>query len=151
MLTTRWEPMGSLWSEMGRFQEDMNRAFERFGMQRGDDRRRPAAGYPALDLWQDADNLYVEAELPGLNLDDLEIYVTAGNRLSLKGKRELPSVEKGTWHRRERGHGEFARALTLPGDVDAERVEANFENGILTITLPKHEDSKPKRITIQSK
>ena len=148
MWTTRWEPfvLGNVWSEMSRLQAEMDRLLDRFG--RGDGRRAPS--YPALNLWQDADNLYVEAELPGLELNDLEMYVSGGRNLSLKGSREAPAVEGGTWHRRERGHGSFVRTMTLPQDVDAEKVSAEFRDGVLCMTLPKSEQAKPRRIEVKT-
>jgi HSP20 family protein len=132
---------------MNRLHREMSRLFDRAGY--GDGARRMAPAYPALNLWEDADNLYAEAELPGLSLDDLEIYVTGGNHLSIKGKREVPESDKAAWHRRERGYGQFARALTLPHDVDADKVEAEFRNGVLCIKLPKREESKPRRIEVK--
>lgn len=150
MLMTRWQPFGYAGMEVDRLQREMNRLFERFGFGEPEEERRVAPAYPALDLWQDAENIYVEAELPGLELNDLEIYVTGGNQLTLKGKREAPAVEEGTWHRRERSFGTFTRALTLPSDVDAEKVEAALKNGVLTITLPKVEKEKPRQITVKA-
>jgi HSP20 family protein len=151
MLMTRQRPFGDVFSDLGLLQNEINRLFDHFGTGGPEGERRVAPSYPALDLWQDADNLYVEAELPGLELDDLEIYVTGGNQLTLKGKRELPEVEGGTWHRRERGFGSFARAITLPNDVDADKVEAALRNGVLAVTLPKHEGAKPRRISVKPK
>jgi len=150
MLATRWQPfgLGALWTEMDRLQGEMNRLFDRYGL--GNGRRELAAGYPAMNLWQDEENLYCEAELPGMDLKDLEIYVTGGNQLTVKGKREAPSHENGVWHRRERGYGSFARVVTLPHDVDAEKVEAEFCNGVLCVTLPKQEECKPRRIEVKA-
>lgn len=147
MLATRWQPVNEVWSEMNRLHQEMSRLFDRAGVGAGP--RRVAAAYPALNLWEDEDNLYSEAELPGLALEDLEIYVTGGNQLAIKGKRNPPKVEKGTWHRRERGYGQFARALTLPQDVDAEKVEAEFRGGVLCIKMPKREEAKPRRIEVK--
>lgn len=150
MWTTRWQPFefGNVWSEMNRLQTEMDRLFGRFGLEDGG--RRLAPAYPAFNLWQDADNLYVEAELPGMELSDLEMYVSGGNQLSLKGKREAPSVEKGAWHRQERGYGSFTRAITLPQEVDADKVEAELHLGVLCIKLPKNEASKPRRIEVKA-
>ncbi|MBN2291025.1 MAG: Hsp20/alpha crystallin family protein [Pirellulales bacterium] len=150
MLYTRWQPFGFVGTEMNRLQHEMNRLFNRFGLAESNDEFRVAPSYPALDLWQDGENLYVEAELPGLELDDLEIYVTGGNELTLKGKREAPVVEDGTWHRRERGFGNFSRVMTLPHNVNAEKVDATLKNGVLTVTLPKLENSKHRRITVKA-
>ncbi len=150
MLYTRWQPLGFVGNEMNRLQGEMNRLFDRCGLAERDEEPRVAPSYPALDLWQDDDNFYVEAELPGMELDDLEIYVTGGDQLTLKGKREAPVVEEGTWHRRERGFGSFSRAITLPNTVDAEKVDATLKNGVLTVTLPKAQNAKQRRITVNA-
>lgn len=107
------------------------------------------ASYPPLNLREDESNLYVEAEFPGFNLDDLEMYVTGGNQLSIKGERKQPELEQGTWHRQERGYGSFSRLMELPGPVDGDRVSAEFRHGVLTITLPKKEEAKPRRIEVK--
>lgn len=150
MLATRWQPFGleDVWSEMNRLHEEMNQLFGRYGL--GESRGQVAPTCPALNLWQDEDNLYCEAELPGMELDELEIYLTGGNQLTIKGKREAPSHEKGTWHRRERGQGNFSRVLTLPQEVDADRIQAEFRNGVLCVTLPKREEAKPRRIEVKA-
>jgi HSP20 family protein len=138
MLTTR---RGST----RRFQSDMNRLLESLGGV-----RPLAAGYPAMNVWQDDANIHIEAELPGMDLSDLEIYVTGGNQLAVKGDRKAPQVEKAVWHRQERGFGAFSRLLTLPFPVDADKVQARLTNGVLMITLPKSEAAKPRRIAVQA-
>jgi HSP20 family protein len=146
--------MSEMWSRMNRLQNELERWF---GYPRQGEYAQPSDGfalsgaYPAVDLWEDADNLYVEAELPGMELSDLEILVTGGNQLALRGERKQPSVEGGAWHRRERGFGNFSRAVTLPANVDADKVKAVFHHGVLTITLPKQEESKPRKITVKAK
>lgn len=149
-VTTGWQPFsaGNVWSEMNRMRDEMERLFGRYGV--GNGRQAEAAAYPALNLWQDEDNLYCEAELPGMKLEDLEIYATGGNQLSIKGKREAPSRENARWHRQERGYGSFARVLTLPQPVDSGKVEAEFRNGVLCVTLPKREEAKPHRIKVKA-
>jgi HSP20 family protein len=130
------------------FQDQMNRVFRSFGM---DDAgwRGLALAHPALNVWEDADHVFVEAELPGMKLEDIEIYVTGGNTLSVKGDRKQPNTE-GTWHRQERGFGSFARVITLPVNVEADKVEAKFSLGLLTITLPKAAVSKPRKIAVKT-
>src|SRR5210317_1082347 len=147
MLSTRWRPLGDVWSEMNRLQGEMNRLFGRYGAGNGSD--RTDAGYPALDLWEDEDKLYVEAELPGMELGDLEIFVNGDDQLSIKGERKPPEIAKASWHRRERGFGSFSRLMSLPHNVDAENVHAEFKNGVLTIAMPKKEESKPRRIEVK--
>ncbi len=109
---------------------------------------RPAA-YPALNVWEHEDDLYAEAELPGVPMDAVEIYVV-GNELTLKGQRKSACDDGGTCHRQERGTGAFARTVTLPVDIDAQKVEASLSNGVLTIKLPKAEAARPKKIEIKT-
>ena len=143
MLSTRWEPL----AQMNRLRDEMDRMFERWG--EGQPRSHSRANYPPLNIWEDDDNLYAEAELPGFELDNLEILITGGNQLQLHGERRAPELEGGAWHRRERGYGKFNRVIELPGDVDSERVSAEFKNGVLKVTLPKREEVKPRRIEVK--
>ncbi len=108
-----------------------------------------ASAFPALNMWEDDRNLYVEAEVPGLGLKDLEINVQ-GNELSVKGRRVMLEGENVTYHRRERGTGEFVRFLTLPVEVNAEHVEALLKDGVLNITLPKAETARSRKITVKT-
>jgi|SRR5579875_1334744 HSP20 family protein len=149
MLMTRWQPYTSLWDELNRFQEEMNRLFDSFGLRDGS---WPtfAVAYPAVNVWEDDEHVYAEAELPGMELDDLEIYVTGGNQLTIKGERKQPAVNQGVWHRQERGFGSFSRLISLPVDVDADKVEARLCNGVLTITMPKSETAKPRKIAVKT-
>lgn len=147
MYAPQWNSLANFGATMNRFQRDMDRMMGRSSRGNG---RRVSAAYPPLDLWQDADNLYVEAELPGMAMDDLEIYVSGGNQLSLQGQRKPPAIEKGNWHRQERGYGQFSRVVTLPDLVDADNVQAQLRDGVLTITLPKREEAKPRRIAVRS-
>lgn len=144
MFSTRWQPWNEVVSEMNRLQGEMNRLFGRVG-----NGARPSV-YPALNVWEDDEKLYVEAELPGMELGDLEIYVNAGNLLTIQGQRKEPPVEQGTWHRRERGYGKFSRVFELPTDVQPDKVEAHFRHGVLMITLPKREEVKPRRIEVKA-
>jgi len=127
---------------------EMERVLDSFGAGRVP--WAPAAAYPALSIWDTGDALCVEAEVPGLRQDDLEIYAV-GNELTLKGRRELPHVEKRVYHRQERAIGEFSRVITLPVEVDAERVDATLKDGVLTVRLPKAESAKPRKIALKVK
>jgi HSP20 family protein len=151
-ILTRWEPFGGLRHEMRqmrRFQRAMDRLFGRWGI---DLSEWPAlaVSYPPVNLWEDEDFVYAEAELPGLKLPDLEITVTADNQLTLKGKREPAAPEKVEWHRQERGFGTFERTIALPVRVDAGKVEARLENGVLTIKMAKSSAAKPKKIPVKA-
>ncbi len=143
MLGTRWNPL----TEMQRLQSEMNRLFDRWGSNGS----RPLSQrvYPPLNMWEDEGHLFVEAELPGFELAELEILVTGGNQLSLKGQRKETQLEGGTWHRQERGFGQFSRIVELPASVDSDNVSAEFKHGILLITLPKSEAAKPRRIEVK--
>jgi HSP20 family protein len=147
MNLTRWQS-GSVWNQLQQVQREMNRLFDRWGTG-GDWPRAFTPAYPVVNVWEDADSVYVEAEMPGLDLKDLEIYVTGGNQLALKGERKPDVPSKGVWHRQERGHGSFARVLTLPFEVDREKVDARFENGVLLVKLAKHAAAKPRKITVK--
>lgn len=143
MLANRWEP----WTEMNRLSRELDQMFGRGGNLAA---RRPGMGsYPALNVWEDDDNLYAEAELPGLSLDELEIYIT-GSQLTIKGERRPPEQEGGTWHRQERLYGKFSRMVELPGEVDNDKVRAEFRHGVLSLTLPKSEAVKPRRIEVKA-
>ncbi len=147
MLTTRRQPMG-IWQEMNRWQEEMDRLFDRWGVPVP--RRFAQAVYPPLNLWEDDNCLYVEAELPGMELEDLEIFVNGENQLTIKGERKQPELEEGTWHRQERAYGSFQRTVELPQPVEPDKVTAEFKLGILTITLPKKEEVRPHRIEVKA-
>lgn len=147
MQLTRWEPLTNLWGEMGRFRDEMNQLFERAG---GLNWRGLAVSYPPINLWEDENAIHVEAELPGMKLENLEIFVTEGDQLSIQGERATTETETGVWHRRERGFGKFSRVIALPVPVDPDKVEARFEHGVLHVTLPKSEKARPRRIAVKS-
>jgi HSP20 family protein len=105
--------------------------------------------FPAINVWEGADELYAEAELPGLKSEDIEISVV-GNELTIKGSRGETKGEGVAFHRRERGAGEFSRVLHLPVEVDADKVQAVLRDGVLTLTLPKAAAARPKKIEVSS-
>jgi HSP20 family protein len=106
--------------------------------------------FPLINVTEDNDRLYVRAELPGIKANEIEISAT-GNSLSIGGERKVAQEDEGvSYHRRERESGVFRRTITLPNDIDSNRVEAHYNNGILTVTLPRAELSKPKQITVKA-
>jgi HSP20 family protein len=107
----------------------------------------PARGFPALNVWEDGENLFAEAELPGIRNEEIDISVI-GSDLTIRGRRGEQPREGRAYHRQERGVGEFNRVLRLPYDVDANKVEATLKDGILLVKLPKAESAKPKKITV---
>jgi HSP20 family protein len=137
--------MNPVWRSLHDVQHEVNRIFDRWG-------HHPfgIGEFPAVNLWEADDALFAEAELPGLALTDLEIFVTGHNQLTIKGERRPPVMEKATQHRQERNFGKFTRTVTLPFAVDETGVDARFEHGILTIKMPKHEAAKPRKIPIKA-
>jgi len=104
--------------------------------------------FPPLNISQDNDSYYVRAELPGIKTADLSI-TALRNRVTIAGKREISREgEKVSYHRKERAEGEFSRTVSLPGDVAADKVEARYTDGVLELTLPKAEESKPRQIAV---
>lgn len=143
---TRWEPA----REIMTLREAMDRLFD-------DAFTRPLTfirdgwSAPAIDVYQTDDEVVVKAALPGIKADEVQINVT-GDVLTIKGevKQEDEKKER-SWHIREQRYGSFERSVALPTDVVADKAKADFENGILTITLPKAEDVKPRTITVKAK
>ena len=109
-----------------------------------------AGVFPPMNISQDDDNFYLRAEVPGIKPNELSISAVR-NRVSLAGKREIQREhERVSYHRKERAEGSFNRTVTLPTEVDAERVDARYADGILTLTLPKAEETKPRQITVRT-
>lgn len=104
---------------------------------------------PALDLYEDKENLIVRAELPGMKKDAIDISLHEGT-LTIAGERSVEDRSEGTeTHRSERGFGRFQRTLDLPKPVEADNVSATYRDGILTVTLPKTEEARPKQIEVK--
>lgn len=137
----------SLFGELERMRQQLDRMLED---SRSPHQRAQAGVFPLTNLSEDKDNYYVRAELPGVKGDELDIQITANN-LAISGERKIAAEESGAkYHRREREAGTFSRMIGLPGEVDSDKVDANLENGILTIVVPKAEIAKPKQITVGS-
>ena len=142
---TRWEPV----NEMMTLREAMDRLFD-------DAFTRPFSGnggsvIPAIDLYQGDDEVVVKAALPGLKSGDVQISVTE-DVLTLRGEFKKATEQKeATYHLREQRTGSFERSIMLPTEVQTDKAKAEFENGVLTITLPKAEAVKPRMITIKAK
>jgi HSP20 family protein len=103
---------------------------------------------PSVDIYEDKEKLILEAELPGMNRDDFEISVE-NNVLTLRGERKFEKKTEGdNYHRVERSYGSFTRSFTLPQTVTAEGATADFENGVLRVSLPKREETKARKIEI---
>ncbi len=141
---TRWEPMRDMVT--------MREMFDRFfGDELGDLRQPLGVVAPAVDMYQTDDDVIVKATLPGVKPEAIQISIT-GDAVTLRGEvSEENKVTEATYHLKERRYGSFARSLTLPSPVVADKARAEFENGVLTLTLPKAEEVKPKTITVKAK
>lgn len=143
-----------LLKEMNQMQRDVDEAFRSFGMGRlfgsGFGAGFGLRDWPRINLREDADHIYVETLLPGVDPEKTEMNVL-GNTLTLSGERAALDSEKNgrTWHRRERGTGKFLRSIELPVEINPDQVKAEYRNGLLLVTLPKVEEAKPKRISIK--
>lgn len=103
--------------------------------------------FPAVNVWEEDDAFVLEAEVPGIRPENLEITVV-GSEVTIRGQRPEPAQNGATYHRRERGVGTFTRVLRLPADIDADNVQARLENGVLELRLPKHPSAKPRKIQV---
>jgi HSP20 family protein len=145
----RWEPT----REMMTLREAMDRLFDEAFTRPFSLIREGGSPWssPAIDMYQTDNDVVVKAALPGIKADDVQIDIS-GDMLTIKGemKQEEEKKEK-SWHIREQRRGAFERSMMLPVGVVADRARADFENGILTIALPKSKESRPKTITIKAK
>jgi len=133
--------------EMERLRREVDRLFSQLPTGRG---LAAAPSYPAMNVWLNEESVLVTAELPGCNPDNLDISVV-NDMLTLSGSREAEELPEGAvYHRRERGCGRFTRTFQLPFPIDAGNVEAQFEKGVLQVTLPRAEKDKPKKIQIRA-
>lgn len=104
---------------------------------------------PLVDVHETAENFVLEADLPGMNKEDIDVTLDNGT-VTVKGSRKQEVEENGKgFHRVERRYGRCERAFRLPKEVDAEKIKAEFEKGVLRVTLPKREEAKPKQIQVQ--
>ena len=145
MAIVRWEPFRDLMTA----QRDFDRLFrEAFSPALAEGEVSTRTWAPPVDIYEDGDNLVLKAELPGVNPDDVEIRVE-DNTLYLKGERKFEKeVKEQNYHRIERSYGTFTRTFSLPNSLDADKVTANYKDGVLTLVMPKKEEAKPKTIKV---
>jgi HSP20 family protein len=145
MAIVRWEPFRDLLASQKEFDRLFREAFTP-GFGEGELSTRTWA--PPVDIFENENNIVLKAELPGVEPKDVEIRVE-DNTLYLKGERKFEKETKEeNYHRIERSYGSFARSFSLPNSIDAEKVGADYKDGLLTLTLPKREEAKPKTIKI---
>jgi HSP20 family protein len=149
---TRWDPFQDLrdaQDEMAQMAQMSPRLAHALGLHAQQGSATATAWAPALDIAERKDAYLVTVELPGVEADDLEITMEDG-LLTIQGERPFAhDSSEQQFHRVERRYGAFRRSITLPAQVQAEQIEASFENGVLQIVVPKMEEAKPKRIQVR--
>lgn len=158
MTMERWRPTRGLipWSPFREFEEIERRFDEVFGHSLLPSiwRRLPMermAWAPAIDVFEKGDKLVVKAEVPVMKEDDIHVSVE-GDMLTIRGEKKTESeVKEEDYYRSERSYGSFFRSVALPSTVDASKIEADFENGVLEVTLPKKPEVKPKKVAVKKK
>ncbi len=145
MAIIRWDPF----RDMVTLREKMNRLFEDVFTGRSEGKEIAASTWaPAVDIFETENDLVMTAEVPGIDEKDIEIKIE-DNTLILKGARKFEKETKEeNYHRIERSYGSFYRAFTLPNSIDPEKIQAEHENGVLKITMPKRTELKPRKVKI---
>jgi|SRR5690348_1475120 len=149
----RWQrPVLSVWPGFGRLtnlRDEIDRLFEAPLAELARSSQLLSGWTPAFDVYEDKDNFYVRAELPGMRKEDIDLSMHNGS-LSVSGERKSDEKLKGVEvYRAERFFGRFQRTITLPRQVAVEKIKAQYQDGILSITLPKAEEAKPKHIDVK--
>jgi HSP20 family protein len=145
MAIIRWDPF----RDMVTLRERMNKLFEDMAASRGEEKDLTTSSWaPAVDIYETENEVVLTAEIPGIEEKDVEIKVE-DNTLTLRGERKFEKETKEeNYHRIERAYGSFFRSFTLPNYVDQDRIEAEHENGILKIRMPKRAELKPRKVKI---
>ena len=145
MAIVRWRPF----RDMVSIQDEMNRLFDDFfGRPLIKTEWTEGVWTPTVDVSEDKDNVVIKAEMPGMKKDEVRISVQ-DNVITLKGEKKQEKEEKeANYHRIERSYGSFCRSFQLPTSVKTDKIKANYKDGVLSVTLPKTEEVKPKEIPI---
>lgn len=151
MAITRFVPLRSSLNDVAVLQNRLNSIFNEFARPEGGSETLGMGNFvPAVDIYEDAQKLVLKLEVPGINKDDLDINLE-NRTLTVRGERKFESEEKEeNFHRIERRFGSFVRSFTLPATVDTENVDATTADGVLTITLAKKPEAKPKQIAVKA-
>jgi HSP20 family protein len=146
---TPWDPFSELTSLQSRVNQLLNQSFPSLGIGRAAEQPLTFSNFmPPVDVYEDEHNITVQAELPGINEKDVDVRLE-NNVLTLSGERRMENEQKQeNFHRVERSYGRFTRSFVLPSSADPERIHAQFENGVLKVTIAKREEAKPKQIKI---
>jgi HSP20 family protein len=143
-----WRPFGG---ELSSLRQEMDRLWDRFVGESPLARRITGEWWPTVDVSETKDNFVIKAELPGIDEKDVSVTIS-GDVLTIKGEKKKEEEEKDEHHyRAERYYGSFQRSFQLPSSVKADKIEADFDKGILKVTLPKVEEAKKKEVKIKVK
>ena len=147
---TAWHPVSDFATEFTTMQREIDRMFDRFRGGTTED-GVTSTWMPVVDIAERANDFHVKVELPGVKKEDVRITVQ-NNTLTIRGEKKLENEKNGeNYHRVERSYGLFQRSFTLPTSVVSERIEASYDNGVLSITIPKAEEVKPREIEVKVK
>ena len=154
MSLVRWNPARELaaWpSDLFGIQREMNKMFDGVFRGTGDEDYSFSSWTPAVDIAEHDDEYLVKVELPGVNKDEVKLTLE-NNILTIRGeKKQEKETKKENYHRVERSYGSFQRSFTLPAAVKSDKIDASYKDGILTVSLPKVEEAKPKQIEVKVK
>ena len=154
MSLVRWNPSRELatWpSDLFGIQREMNRMFDGFFRGTNDEDYTISTWMPAVDIAEHDDEYLVKVELPGVNKDEVKLTLE-NNILTIRGeKKQEKETKRENYHRVERSYGSFQRSFTLPAAVKSDKIDASYKDGILTVSLPKAEEAKPKQIEVKVK
>lgn len=146
MTRYRWYTEGNpIMGELSRLQRRMSRLWEEAFPEEGE---RGVGIFPLANVYDDGENFFLTAEIPGVSSKDLDISIVSDS-ITIKGEREVKEEGDVNYHRRERSGGSFSRVVGMPDKVNPDKVEAKLLNGVLTVKLPRAEEVKPKQITIK--
>lgn len=151
MIVRQLRPWSVAWNtptnSFGQMRRDMESLLERLTGAAGEG--STAGVFPPMNVSEDRDHYYVRALIPGVDAAKLDVSVVH-QTIAVSGTRQSPEEQGVSYHRKERAEGAFSRSVTLPESFDGARVDAKYVDGVLTLTLPKHEAAKPRRVTVQT-
>jgi HSP20 family protein len=148
-LTTTRRPFESF-NSLRRLNSALDEAFGAWPFQQDESGAVTSAWHPACDVFEDKDTVKIVAEVPGVKPEDVRLSLE-NNLLTIRGEKRQEAEERSERvHRYERSYGSFERAFVLPSTVDAEKISADYRNGVLTVTVPKAERARPREIPVKS-
>jgi HSP20 family protein len=150
-MLTRWDNLLRTYSALDEFRRQINRAFEEADYPRSSQQTSMWSGrsWPTINLYDESNKLVLESEVPGLSEQEIQLSLNQ-NVLSISGERKVEAPKDYAIHRQERGAIKFARSVSLPCQVDTEKVAAQVKDGLLTVTMEKAKEAQPRQITIKA-